>query len=101
MKVFAPRRGVTALKSMHTAGVRAIPRTQRSHYLELYTLGSEKSRLTKELRSLDARRQTISGHLKSVNERIATLQREMNQEQQAAAGVQTPGQPIRTVDINY
>lgn len=101
MKVFAPRRGVTALKTMHTAGVTAIPRTHRSHYLELYTLGSEKSRLTKELRALNTRRQTISGHLKCINERIAMLQREMNQEQQAQAGVQTPGQPIKTVDINY
>lgn len=101
MKVFGQRRGVTALKTMHTAGVTAIPRTHRSHYLELYTLGSERSRLTKELRSLDARRQTISGHLKSINERIALLQCEMNHQQQDEAGVQTPGRPIRTVDINY
>jgi peptidoglycan hydrolase CwlO-like protein len=101
MKVFGQRRGVTALKTIHTAGVRAIPKTQRSHYLELYTLGSEKGRLTKEMRALDARRQTINGHLKSINERIAMLQRDMKQEQQAEAGAQTPGQPIRTVDINY
>jgi hypothetical protein len=95
------RHGVTILKSIHTAGISSVPKTQRSPYLELYVLGSEKSRLTQEKLSLDGRREVIDQHLGSINKRIGLLQEEMMRRQQAEAGIKTPSQPIKTVDINY
>ena len=95
-------------------GVKSVPNTQKSQYLELYVLGSEKSRLVKETLSLDARRETIHLQLESINARILKLHRQIERQQQAEArvGSQTrkdafgvpvkaPSQPIKTVDINY
>ena len=101
MNVPKKRRGATAIKSIHTVAVRSIPKTERSQYLELYTLGSEKGRLMNERLTLDTRRQTIDLHLASINERILSLQQEVAREQQAEAGVKTPSQPVKMVDINY
>ena len=52
MSVPQPRRGATAIRSIHTVGIKSVPKTQRSKYLELYVLGSEKSRLVKEMLAL-------------------------------------------------
>ena len=41
-------RGVVDIKSIHTAGVRSIPKQLRSPYLDLYILAREKERLGKE-----------------------------------------------------
>ena len=95
------RHGATILESIHTAGINSVPKTQRSAHLELYALGREKSRLTQEKLTLDARREVIDRHLASINKRILLLQQEMTREQQAEAGVKTPSQPINLVDINY
>ncbi|OHB63432.1 MAG: hypothetical protein A2Y76_13410 [Planctomycetes bacterium RBG_13_60_9] len=95
------RHGVTILESIHTAGISSVPKTQRSPYLELYALGREKGRLTQERLALDARREAIDRHLGSINKRILSLQQDMAREQQAEAGIKTPSQPIKTVDINY
>ncbi len=101
MKVPKHRHGSTVLKSIHVAGISSVPKTQRSKYLELYSLGREKSRLTKEKLALDTRRETISKHLDSIGRRMLTLQREMVQEQEAQMGARTTSQPIQVVDINY
>jgi len=101
MKVPKRRRSATTIKSLHTAGISSVPKTQRTPYLELYALGREKSRLRKEMLVLEARRETIGRHLGSINERIRKLQQEMAKEQQVEAGERTPGQSIRMVDINY
>jgi hypothetical protein len=101
MKVPKLRHGATSIRSIHTVGVKSVPKTQRSQYLELYVLGSEKSRLVKEMLALDARRQTINLQLTSMNERIRKLQREIEQQQQAENGPRIPSQPIKMVDINY
>jgi len=95
------RRGATAIRSIHTVGIKSVPKTQRSQYLELYVLGSEKSRLVKELFALDARRETINLQLASLNARILKLHQETEQQQRAEAGVKTPSQPVKTVDISY
>jgi hypothetical protein len=95
------RHGVTILESIHTAGLSSVPKTQRSAHLELYALGREKSRLTQEKLALDARREVIDRHLGSINKRICLLQEDMVREQQAEAGIKTPSQPIKMVDINY
>lgn len=95
------RRGATTISSIHTAGVSSVPKTQRSPYLELYALGREKSRLTKEMLALDTRRETINQHLGSIGKRMLILQQEMAREQQAEQGVRTPGQPVKMVDISY
>ncbi len=57
--------------------------------------------LTQEKLALDARREVIERHLGSINKRICLLQEEMVREQQAEAGIKTPSQPIKMVDINY
>lgn len=101
MNVPRQRRGATAIRSIHTVGLKSVPKTQRSQYLELYTLGSEKSRLMNEMLTLDTRRQTFDLHLASINERILKLHREIGQKQQAEAGARTPSQPVKMVDINY
>jgi hypothetical protein len=101
MSVPKRRRGATAIRSIHTVGVKSVPTTQKSQYLELYVLGSEKSRLVKELFALDARRETITLQLASLNARILKLHQETERQQQAEAGVKAPSQPIKTVDISY
>lgn len=101
MKVPKQRSAATATKSIHTAGISSVPKAQRSQYLELYALGREKTRLTKEMAVLDTRRETIHRHLESIRKRILTLQQEMIREHQAEMGAKTPGQPIKMVDINY
>lgn len=101
MSVPKQRRGATAIRSIHTVGIKAVPKTQRSQYLELYVLGSEKSRLVKEMLALDARRETLAQQLGSINERMLKLHQEIERQQQAQAGIKTPSQPIKTVDINY
>jgi hypothetical protein len=101
MKVPKHRHGATVLKSIHVAGISSVPKTQRSKYLDLYSLGREKSRLTKEKLVLDTRRETIGRHLESIGQRMLALQREMVQEQEAQMGSTAPGQPVKVVDINY
>ena len=101
MSVPKHKRGATAIRSIHTVGVKSVPKTQKSQYLELYVLGSEKSRLVKETLSLDARRETIRLQLESINARILKLHRQIERQQQAEAGVKAPSQPIKTVDISY
>jgi hypothetical protein len=101
MKAPKPRHGATTISSIHTAGISSVPKTQRSPYLELYTLGREKSRLMKEMLVLDTRRETIHGHLGSIGKRILKLQQEMAQEQRAEMGIKTPSQPVKMVDISY
>jgi hypothetical protein len=101
MSVPKHKRGATTLRSIHTVGVKSVPKTQKSQYLELYVLGSEKSRLVKETLSLDARRETVHLQLESINARILKLHREIERQQQAEAGIKTPSQPIKTVDISY
>jgi hypothetical protein len=95
------RHGATILESIHTAGISSVPKAQRSAHLELYALGREKSRLTQEKLALDARREVIDRHVGSINKRIVLLQDQMVREQQAEAGIKTPSQPIKMVDINY
>jgi hypothetical protein len=95
------RHGATILQSIHTAGISSVPKTQRSAHLELYALSREKSRLTQEKLALDARREVIERHLASINKCIVLLQDQMVQEQRAEAGIRTPSQPIKMVDINY
>jgi hypothetical protein len=101
MKVPKLRRAATTAKSIHMAGISSVPKIQRSQYLELYSLGREKTRLAKEMLVLDTRRETIHRHLEGIHKRILTLQQEMIREHQAEMGAKTPNQPIKMVDINY
>lgn len=101
MKVPQLRRAATTTKSIHTAGISSVPKRQRSQYLELYSLGREKTRLTKEMQVLDTRRETIHRHLEGIRTRILTLQQEMIRKHQSEMGVKAPNQPIKMVDINY
>ena len=101
MKRCKQRHGATILQSIHTAHVSSVPKAQRSAYLDLYVLGRERDRLTQEMRALDDRREVIAQHLKNINRQIGSMQQDVAKEQQEAAGVRIPSQPVKTLDINY
>jgi hypothetical protein len=101
MKQYKQRHGATILQSIHTAQVSSVPKAQRSTYLELYVLGRERSRLMQEMKALDARREVIAQHLKNISKQIGSMQQDVAKEQQEAAGVRIPSQPVKTVDISY
>jgi hypothetical protein len=101
MKLSKQRHGATILQSIHTAQVSSVPKTQKSAYLDLYVLGRERTRLMQEMLALDTKRETVNRHLGSINKQMSILQQEMVREQQAASGIKTPSQPVKTVDINY
>jgi hypothetical protein len=64
------------LKSIHSVGIRSIPKVQRSSDLELYILRREKDRLEKEIVALTKRKAVADRHLGSITKHIEELQRE-------------------------
>jgi len=90
-----------SIMSLRSVGARSIPKSQRSSYLELYTLGTEKDRLEKEIFALDKRRDTAKRQLDSVKKRIKKLQKEVYQEQEVKTHKCVPTKPLKTMAINY
>ena len=72
--------GVREIKSIHSAGLRSIPKVQRSAYLELYMHQREKDRLAKEIFLLDKKRNTAKRLLNSIDKRIEKLQTETHED---------------------
>ncbi|MBI5242769.1 MAG: hypothetical protein HY922_03670 [Elusimicrobia bacterium] len=104
MRSKRPIFGLREIKSIHSAGIRSIPKTQRSGYLELYTLGREKDRLEKESFALDKRRAAAARQLSAVIGRIIKLQKGTGLTERPAApkgvrSIQT--RPMKTLGINY
>ena len=93
--------GVREIKSAHSVGARSIPKAQRSSYLELYVLGSEKNRLEKEIFALDKRRDVAKKRLDSACKRIKKLQKETHERQKIKTYRDVPTKPLKTMAINY
>jgi len=93
--------GLKDIKSISSIGARAIPKVQRSSYLELYILRREKDRLTKEIFMLDKRRGTSDRLLNSINKRIKKLQRETEKEQKNKKNKNVAMSSLKTMPIHY
>lgn len=74
--------GLRDIKSIHSAGIRSIPKVQRSLYLDLYMLKREENKVEQALIYLDKRRNSLRRQLQSIKQRVDRLQKEMLQEQQ-------------------
>lgn len=93
--------GIRDIKSIHSVGVRSIPKVQRSGYLELYMLRREKDKLEKEIFALDKRRSAADKQLDSINKRIEKLQKEVHGEQKIKTYRSIPTRPLKKMAINY
>jgi peptidoglycan hydrolase CwlO-like protein len=93
--------GLLDIKSIHSAGLRSIPKVQRSSYLELYMLKTEKSRLEQEIFALDKRNQTLQRQLESIDRRIEKLQKEAYEEQKIKTHKRGFIKPLKTIRVNY
>lgn len=93
--------GVRNMKSAHSVGLRSIPKVQRSNYLELYVLGSERTRLEKEIQAIDKRRNAAQRQLETVCKRIAVLHEETHKTQEAKTCRDLPGRPLKKMVIDY
>ena len=89
------------IKSIHSVGVRSIPKVQRSGYLELYMLRREKDRLEKEIFAIDKRRDSANRQLNSINKRIEKLQQEADREQKVKTYRNIPTKPLKTMTVTY
>lgn len=93
-------RGVVDIKSIHTAGVRSIPKQLRSPYLDLYILAREKERLGKENYIFGKRGVTVEKRLKLINQRMEKLQEEIKEETKSHS--YSPSKKfLKTMSINY
>jgi hypothetical protein len=101
MKTISQTQSVRNVKSIHSIGASSIPKSQKSGYLELYILGSERNRLEKEIFALDKRRSAAQRQLDSVCKRIKKLQKETYEAQEIKAHRGAPTKPLRTMAINY
>lgn len=79
MRTKRPTSSLSGIKSIHSAGIRAIPKVQRSGYLDLYTLGREKDRLEGEISALDKRKSAAAKQLNNVVKRVVQLQKETSE----------------------
>lgn len=93
--------GVKDIKSVHSIGARSVPKVQRSAYLELYTLRTEKDRLEKEIFALDKRRGAAQKLLDGINKRLEKLQKETYEENKIKTYRNVPTRPLKTLPINY
>lgn len=89
------------IKSILSAGVRSIPKVQRSAYLELYRLKREKDRIEQEIFALDRRKGSANKRLASLYKRIGKLQKETREEQNMKTCRKPVDKSLRTVAIHY
>lgn len=93
--------GSKDVKSSHSAGLRSIPRIQRSSYLELYRLKREKDRLETEIVALRKRRGSAERQLCFINSRMEKLQKETQEEQKIGPRKKLVVKPHKTVSLTY
>ena len=93
--------GTRNVKTSHAAGVRSIPKVQRSGYLELYMLGRERDRLEKEMSVLDKRRNATSRQFDDINQRVERVHRDVFKEHRIKAQAGLSPRPLKTMAINY
>lgn len=90
------------IKGIHFAGVRSIPKSQRSSYLELYVLDREMDRLEKERFALDKRRNNCQKRLELLVSRMEKLSKQIKEEgeDKVHRGI-LPRKPLKTISIKY
>ena len=66
--------GLRDIRSMHTTGLRSMPRRQGSAYLDLYMLRVEQGRLEKEAALLAKRSQGIQKRLEEIQKQTERLE---------------------------
>lgn len=103
MKGILQTAGIRDIKSIRSEGARSIPKAQRSSYLELYVLGSEKHRLEKEIFALGKRMEAAKKQFDSICKRINKLQKETYNcgKQKIKTCKDVPTKPLNTMAINY
>jgi len=104
MKSKQPIPSMRGIKNIDSAGIRSIPKTHRSGYLDLYTTGRKKDRLEKEIFALDKRRTAAARQLDNVVKRIVQLQKETGEEEHAKPpkGIHSlHTKPLKTMAIKY
>jgi hypothetical protein len=93
--------GLRNLKSVHSVGIRSIPKAQRSSYLELYVLRREKDRLEKEILALTKRKAAADQNLGSIIKQIERLQSEAHEGQKTKGPRGAPMRHPKSMAINY
>lgn len=94
--------GLQDIKSIHCAGVRSIPKAQRSSYLDLYTLAREKERAEKEASLLNRKRISAHRRLRLINERMETLRKEIFEKDKGDGPKHTFGKkPFKKMAVKY
>lgn len=104
MRLKQPIPGLRGIKNIDSAGIRSIPRTHRSGYLDLYALGREKGKLEKELFTLEAKRTGAAKQLAAVVKRIIALQKDTGGEEHVKPpeNIQGPRtKRVKTLAIEY
>ena len=78
--------GARDVKTIHSAGIRSIPKSQRSMYLDLFILSQERDRMDKEHMVVSKRHHMLGKQLSSVNRRLDQLQDELVRERELQQG---------------
>ena len=78
--------GARDMKTIHSAGIRSIPKSQRSMYLDLFILSQERDRMDKEHMVVSKRHRLLGKQLGSVNRRLDKLQEELVRERELKQG---------------
>ena len=78
--------GARDMKTIHSAGIRSIPKSQRSMYLDLFILSQERDRMDKEHMVVSKRHRLLSKQLSGVNRRLDKLQEELARERELQKG---------------
>lgn len=101
MKSIQQLPGLSDIKSVRSVGATSIPRAERSSHLELHVLATDKSRLEKELASLDKRMTTVQKNLSIINKQIETLQQEALAQLRSGKDESAPQKPLKTLTVEY
>lgn len=72
-KIAANLPGIHNLKSVGSTGLRSIPSSSKSAFLDLYMRQNERDRLVKEKIRLQKRKEQINQNLTVINQRMAGL----------------------------
>ncbi len=101
MKRSASAPGLRQVKSVHSAGVRSIPKVQRSGYLELYMMDREKDRLEQEIVVLDKRRNTAKKQIDDIHNRMKELEKQAQTQQGVKSYRSVPTKPLKSMAMRY
>jgi len=95
--------GARDMKTIHSAGIRSIPKSQRSMYLDLFILSQERDRMDKEHMVVSKRHRLLGKQLASVNQRLDKLQEELARTQETKDGKmkKTSGKARKKMKVQY